>query len=161
MSKCTSKASILEATVVVVDGTFGDVRGGTIRTVCPLPLVVRVVLQINSPTLFKIQFFDLDDITIYLSLRPDRMPYSVGQELYILPLIVGVFLEKGQVISGLVIEPVQKGSYRRTGYFRSIPDKIEGFSEAKERATYEDKSFVGEALGPDDDGQKMCIITLI
>ncbi|KAN0106778.1 HET domain containing protein [Hyaloscypha variabilis] len=162
ISRSTPLAAVLEATTIVVDDTFGDVRGGTIRIKCLLPLVVRIVrlLQMESTTLFGIRFYDLDDIT-YLRFYPDRVPYFDGQELYILPLIEGIFLEKGQAILGLVIEPVQTGSYRRTGYFGSMPDDIEGFSEAKKRASYEDKYFVGEALGPDDDGQKMCIITLI
>jgi hypothetical protein len=158
MSHYSPLVSVLEATSDVVDDIFGDVTGGTLQIKCPLPLLVNVVKAYT--VLFGVQMYDLADIT-YLYLYPDRIPYFVGQELYFLPLFKGVNFEGAHVLSGLVIEPVHTGSYRRTGYFGSRVNEVEGFLEAQKRATYEDKFFVGEALGPSDKDEKICIINLI
>ena len=157
--------SILEATSNIVDDMFGDVRGGTLRIKCSLPLVVRVV-EIYSRIGVALRVYGLADVA-GLIIKTDRAPYSVGQELYILPLIEGIDVEfetKPRVLSGLVIEPVSTDCYRRTGYFETYskyPDEIDLLLKAQKKASYEDKFFVGEALGPDAEGKKMCIITLI
>ena len=99
--------------------------------------------------------------TTHVLFCPDRTQDYAWEELYILPLTIGVNAIGAHVLSGLVIEQVPSGSYRRTGYFQSRENEVEAFLEAQKRATYEDKFFAGEAHGPDENGQKMCIIDLI
>jgi hypothetical protein len=65
-------------------------------------------------------------------------------------------------ICGLIIEPVKPASYHRTGYFKVGGDEnVQEVVAAWETASYSDEYFIGEVLGPNGDGQKMCIITLI
>ncbi|KAN0117032.1 Heterokaryon incompatibility protein (HET) domain containing protein [Hyaloscypha variabilis] len=74
-----------------------------------------------------------------------------------------VDLEDEPMICGLVIEPVQPASYQRTGYFRTFGNSdVQQFLDAQKLNSHEDKNFIGEALDiVDEDGMKMCIITLI
>jgi hypothetical protein len=163
--------SILEANTVVVDDEFGEVKEGKIRMRCRLPIIAGVVKE------HDIQWFSMRlgmfSPSFKFSLFPDRKRYSVRQELYFLPLIRGVAPNdndivlgtysrpRGNLICGLVIEPAQPGSYRRTGYFVGWgDDTIECFLGTQKVASYEDPDFIGEASGFDEEGQKMCIITL-
>jgi hypothetical protein len=150
--------SILEATTTVVDDEFGDVQGGTIRIRCRLPFIAVIVKQ-HKFVLFSVQ---LHGQACLFSLYSDRARDYVGQELYFLPLILGFTDKNKKVLCGLVIDPIQPGSYRRTGLFMTRgEDDIQAVLEAQKHASYEDKYFIGEALGLDEDGQKMCIITLV
>jgi hypothetical protein len=158
--------AVLEATTVVVDDDFDDVKEGTIRMRCRLPFIAGIVEELD------IQWFSIR-LGLYspafkLCLYPDRTRYSIGQELYLLPLLRGITpdldLQLGtryKLICGLVVEPAQPGSYRRTGYFVILGDtEIEWVLKAQKVASYEDPGFIGEASGSDEEGQKMCIITL-
>ena len=150
--------SILEATTTVVDDEFGDVQGGTIRIRCRLPFIAVIVKQHESSG-FSVQ---LHGQAYLFALFPDRARYCVGQELYFLPLIWGFDDKNKKVLCGLVIDPIQPGSYRRTGLFMVCgEDGTQAVLEAQKNASYEDKYFIGEASGLDEEGQKMCIITLI
>jgi hypothetical protein len=150
--------SILEATTTVVDDEFGDVQGGTIRIRCRLPFIaVAVKQQKNSG--FYVQLYGQ---SFFFDLYCDRMRYCVGQELYFLPLIWGVDHDNEKALCGLLIDPIQPDSYRRTGLFMVYGEySTQAVWEAQKNASYEDKFFIGEPLGVDEEGQKMCIITLI
>jgi len=150
--------SILEATTTVVDDEFGDVQGGTIRIRCRLPFIAVTVMQ-RTVAGFSVQLHSQGCV---FALYPDRTRYCVGQELYFLPLLRGLDVRGDQVVCGLVIDPIQPGSYRRTGFFEVFGEEnTQAVWEAQENASYEDKYFIGEPLGLDEEGQKMCIITLI
>jgi hypothetical protein len=152
--------SILEATTTVVDDEFGDVQGGTIRIRCRLPFIAVTVKQ-HGLFWFSVQ---LHGQACLFALYSDRTRYCVGQEqeLYFLPLTWGFDEDNGVGLCGLVIDPIQPGSYRRTGLFMVVGEnRIQAVLEAHKYASYEDKLFIGEPLGLDEEGQKMCIITLI
>jgi hypothetical protein len=158
LKESSSVVSILEATTAVVDDEFGDVQGGTIRIRCRPPFIAVTVKQHKFPA-FSVQ---LHGQAYTVALYCDRTRYCVGQELYFLPLIWGFDEQKVKVLYGLIIDPIQPGSYRRTGMFMVVGEnRIQAVLEAHTYASYEDKLFIGEPLGLDEEGQKMCIITLI
>jgi hypothetical protein len=163
--------SILEATTVVVDDEFGEVKEGTIRMRCRLPIMAGVVKE------HDIQWFSMRlgmfSPPFKFALFPDRKRYSVGQELYFLPLIRGVApwdndivlgtytRPRGNLICGLVIEPAKARSYRRTGYFAGWGDDTVDFVLWCQKASScKDRDFIGEASGFDEEGYQMGIITL-
>jgi hypothetical protein len=137
--------SILEATTVVVGDDFGDVKEGTIRMRCRLPFIAGVVEE-HDNTWFIIRL-GLYGPAFNFSLCPDRTRYSVGQELYFLPLFRGIVpdsdlqlrkygRQRDKLICGLVIELVQPGSFRRTGLFMTWGDtEIEGVLKTQKGAS--------------------------
>jgi hypothetical protein len=87
------------------------------------------------------------------------------EELYLLPMICSAHPGNPNIVfvTGLIVVPIDLASYCRTGLFIAPTGdgNVEELLAAQRKATYEDKHFVGEAAGVDEDGQKMCIITLI
>jgi hypothetical protein len=168
--ECFPLISVLEATTVVVDDQFGDVKEGTIRLRCRLPFIAGVVEE-HDISAFSLRL-GLQSPAFRFFLFPDRTQYSVGQELYFLPLLHGLShgndlalskygSPRNQGICGLIIKLAQPGSYRRTGLFMAWgATKNEWVLKTQKVASYEDKDFIGEASGTDEEGQKMCIITL-
>jgi Heterokaryon incompatibility protein (HET) len=151
--------TILEATAVAIGDEFGDVKEGTIRMKGPLPLTATVTKIFTKTSLGRVVYleFGLPGYELISSLEPDRTPYSLGEKVYLLPLLRRSDWDGDEIICGLVINSVPPGHYRRTGYFETPSRAL----EVQSIASYEDEYFVGEALGPNEDGQKMCIITLI
>jgi hypothetical protein len=150
--------SVLEAATIVVDDDFGEVKGGRISMRCPLPFIVKIVEKKATPT-FRVQ---LCDLVFLLFLFPDRASYSVGQELHFLLFLRGNYLDGKEITYGLVIEPVEARSYRRTGCFVVVDNTgIHSSLREQNRATYEDEFLNGEVLESDEDGKKMCTITLL
>jgi hypothetical protein len=149
--------SIVEATTVVWNDTFGDVKEGRIRMRCRLPCIATLIRQGKSP------WFTLRSGSRQFPcmLRPDRVQCSVGDELYLLALLCGTDREDDELLCGLVIEPVEPASYRRTGLFTLTEEDVQDFMAAQDEATSQNKYFVGEVLGPDENGHEMCIITLV
>jgi hypothetical protein len=160
--------SILEATTVVSNDDFGDVKGGTIRMRCHLPIVATLMEQTAPapPAIFRVDSGSAH--MAHVMLWHDTTRYSVGDELCFVALLdatrwKGCLTGNEDIICGLVIEPVQPTSYRRTGYFEIVDyyGDFEEFEAAEDEATSESKYFIGESLGSDEDGREMCIITLI
>jgi hypothetical protein len=150
--------SILEATTVVCSDIFGDVKGGKIRMRCRLPCTVTVMQQYGRGLLA----LSSQNRQLFFRLYPDTVPYSVGDEIYLLAFLRGDLpLIAKELLCGLVLEPVEPASYRRTGYFDVLGGSIQDFMAVQDEATSQNKYFNGEALGPDKDGHEMCIITLI
>lgn len=159
--------SILEATAKPVDDIFGDVEGGAIRMMGKLPILAMIVEDSSLQSCYIISIAARRRHIIML--HADRRKLAVGEDLYLLPLFGAydllfkdIAMEMGETIRGLVIEQVGQGSYRRTGCFESF-EIVDApvILKAQKEASYEDKYFSGEALGPDEEGHKMCIITLI
>lgn len=158
--------SILEAMAFPIEDCFGDVSGGTIRMRCRLPITI-VIVQLEGPNHLQMSY-----IRSGASLLPkpvwlcgDREGYIRGQELYLLPLFCGRnrhYDPDRRVIHGLIIEPAGHSFYRRIGSFETKKeDNGQDILGAQKEASYEDRYFVGEPLGLDEEGQKMCIITLV
>jgi len=82
-------------------------------------------------------------------LYPDRTQYFLGRELYLLLLIRGARLSGDDLMCGLVIEPVDPRSYRRTGYFELWGEgEIEGALDAQKGVSYVDKFLSGRRWDP-------------
>jgi hypothetical protein len=154
-------ASVLEANTTLVDDVYGDIKGGILQLRCPLPVLATVVEEI-TPQVFRVELQGHSLVWILCVERAEKQYYA-GQDIYILPLVSCVDLEDEPMICGLVIEPVQPASYQRTGYFRTFGNSdVQQFLDAQKLNSHEDKNFIGEALDiVDEDGMKMCIITLI
>lgn len=144
--------SILEAATTSVDDPYGEVNGGTIRMRCPLPFVATLQANFRPDWLLVNSH---NHRLCYCRLYPDKVPYAAGAEIYVIPIIRGINWSKEDTICGLIIEPVQPASYRRVGLFYARGDHGTNFRktlEAQKEASYEDEYFIGEALGPNENG---------
>ncbi|KAF4629839.1 hypothetical protein G7Y89_g8306 [Cudoniella acicularis] len=73
--------SILEASTIVVNDYFGDVKEGTIRLHCPFPFIATLIMSRDSGRIWasRITLSSSASHSLRFTLYPDRKPYSVGK----------------------------------------------------------------------------------
>lgn len=155
---CIRLVSILQATTVVSNDYFGEVKQGSIQLRCRVPCFGSVTKQ-HTSKIFTISSGSRGFLALIFL---DATLYYLKDEMYFLALLRGTKWNDEPLLCGLVIEPTGPVECRRIGYFQVLgADRIQEFITAQQEASTVDKHFIREALGVDQDGNKMCIITII